>query len=679
MEITPLITPEGIKWLNIEDGNQSGPEWLRRSISLRLNNLSFKNIDTFLPNPIHTYTNIISLNISNNLLLESLPVQELCNMKNLKELHCLNCPLLISPPPEVCSLGGFEVMIFLREVVLSGTLSKSMVLFFIGNGESGKTSTLQALKSKNNLTNKIAIDKRTVGIDISSLNLMNQYDINFHVYDMAGQNIYKDTHTYFVGRRAIYLFVWKLKKITDNIEEITNNMKEMIESWVNTLQYRIPGSSILFVGTHADCVTETDIKSQSLLIQKLVLKQIEKYTSSSIPIRILNHGESLIIDSVTGRGISNLRSNIALFGKSLPWYNEPIPKSWIELEKKLEEKLYIENLKFLSWESYIDICTECGIDEILQKSCTRFMHETGKIRYFGYDIKENKNNKKKLISNNKKSSITEKIKKKISIFNDTNDDSYELISDESIKRSLNDTVFISPSWVCDVLKGVIRHDRDLLLRYFLKCNDLVMVRRVKHAISHGIIHDSIVNYLWPSKIISSSKSLSSSSLEYWNEANISENESDIWVENVIKCREDISRALSILVGFDLISLKGKKLIVPVLLKKSKIGNNLINITVNHNLIKCPYVSVYEYTGLPGGFFERIAIRMTKWSFHTDIGSNITISYLLGNIGQIQLYKSSNGNNMFSIQATSRYYFITNINFIFFLFINYICIYLKILL
>jgi GTPase SAR1 family protein len=659
MEIVPLNTPEGLNWLQIEDGNQSGPEWLRRSINLRLNNISFKNINTFLPNPIHTYTNIISLNVSNNLLLESLPVKALCNMANLKELHCLNCPLLISPPLEVCSLGGFEVMNFLREVVVSGTLSKSMVLFFIGNGESGKTSALQALKSTNNLTNKISIDKRTIGIDISSLNLMDEFDINFHIYDMAGQNIYKDTHTYFVGRRAIYLFVWKLKNITDTLEEITNSMKEMIESWVNTLQYRIPGASILFVATHADCVTEEDIKSQSLLIQQLVLEQIKKYSSTCLPIRILNNGESLIIDSISGRGISDLRSNIALFGKSLPWYDEPIPRSWVDLENKLQDKLYNDDLKFLAWDAYEDLCRDCGIDKSLQKSCTTFMHETGKIRYFGLNIKENKNRVKKLISNNRKSSLTDKIKKKISISIFSNDkggdNSYEIISDESIEKSLNDTVFISPSWVCDILKGVIRHDRDLLLRYFLKCNDLVMVRRVKHSISHGIIHDSIVNYLWPSKILSSSKSLSSSSLEYWNEANLSENESDVWVENVIKSRGDISRALSILVGFDLISLKGKKLIVPVLLKKGKVGNSLINVNGNYNLINCPYVSLYEYTGLPGGFFERISIRMTKWSFHTDIGSNITISYLLGNIGQIQLYKSSNGNSMFSIQSTSRYY------------------------
>ena len=69
------------------------------------------------------------------------------------------------------------------------------------------------------------------------------------------------------------------------------------------------------------------------------------------------------------------------------------------------------------------------------------------------------------------------------------------ITDKDVEDTLADTVYISPTWLCNVLKGVIRHDRDCLLRYFINCNDQIMIRRVKRLLICGRMHSSLAgNY-----------------------------------------------------------------------------------------------------------------------------------------------------------------------------------------
>ncbi len=60
------------------------------------------------------------------------------------------------------------------------------------------------------------------------------------------------------------------------------------------------------------------------------------------------------------------------------------------------------------------------------------------------------------------------------------------------------TVFISPGFMTDVMKGLIRHDRDSLLSFFRKTNNNLMKRRVKRFSFYGRLHEDLVPFLWPS-------------------------------------------------------------------------------------------------------------------------------------------------------------------------------------
>ena len=62
---------------------------------------------------------------------------------------------------------------------------------------------------------------------------------------------------------------------------------------------------------------------------------------------------------------------------------------------------------------------------------------------------------------------------------------------------LINTVFVNLHWIIDVLKGLIRHDRDLLLQYGETHRDPEFVRRTRRLIVHGILHPDLLIFLWP--------------------------------------------------------------------------------------------------------------------------------------------------------------------------------------
>jgi ankyrin repeat protein len=140
---------------------------------------------------------LAEIDLSNNILLEALPLPAFAALTQLKSLVCKACPQLYSPPQEICKQGGRATAEFVREVQRDGHISEYMTLFLIGDGESGKTSTMKALKSADNASERIQEDKRTVGIDISEW-APEGLEVSFRIFDLAGQAVYGKAHQYFL-------------------------------------------------------------------------------------------------------------------------------------------------------------------------------------------------------------------------------------------------------------------------------------------------------------------------------------------------------------------------------------------------------------------------------------------------------------------------------------------------
>ena len=100
-------------------------------------------------------------------------------------------------------------MVYLR-LANGGIVSITIPFILIGEGESGKTSLIKAMESGS--SPKISEDKRTVGIDMSTIDWTDMDDgFELHVKDMAGQAIYGISNQLWLVPRAVYLLVWRIK------------------------------------------------------------------------------------------------------------------------------------------------------------------------------------------------------------------------------------------------------------------------------------------------------------------------------------------------------------------------------------------------------------------------------------------------------------------------------------
>ena len=507
-------------------------------------------------------------------LIERLPINGLIEL-GLTHLNLEGCKELWTPPKEVCNQGGRATMQFLNNCKREGRPSKDMALFLLGDGEAGKTSVARALIKGH--TDRIRSDHRTIGIDV--VKWETGWGTTLAIYDLAGQSIYAKTHQIFLLRRAIYLLVWRVIQPRDHSDEDFDTIRSTIKYWLDALQNRMPGSHLMIVVTHIDEVDNATLQDQCKFVKICVDEQLKEITQAgSTNIRILGGGESIPVNSLRGDGIPELRKNLESMVKSMPWYMELLPKSWIDLSAKVEER---REERFLKWREYYQLAGNCKIVDEMVQCATVFFHETGRIRYFG-----------------------------------------DFEDEES-------AVYVSTIWMMDVMKGIIRHNRQQLIDYFKHKNNTEMLRRVHVLIVCGKLHSSILPYLWPE---------SDESREYWSfewqDSKKSTHEIDVWQKKgsssaIISNSSDMGQIIGLLEHFDLLvedtrARKGPEKIyfVPGVMPPGKVPIDKIQIDIT----ECPNRVTYEYNSIPSGAVESIIVRLIKKHPKVQFTSYMAVIY-----------------------------------------------------
>ena len=80
----------------------------------------------------------------------------------------------------------------------------------------------------------------------------------FHVWDFAGQEIYYNTHHFFLTSTAIYIIV------TDISLPIERQLERM-KFWLHSVRYYAPDAPILIIGTHGDLLVKEEEKNERML------------------------------------------------------------------------------------------------------------------------------------------------------------------------------------------------------------------------------------------------------------------------------------------------------------------------------------------------------------------------------------------------------------------------------
>jgi GTPase SAR1 family protein len=148
------------------------------------------------------------------------------------------------PGEVMCSWMG--TLKCVRELDAQGKVPCSMLrLLIIGMGEAGKTCLKQALMSDTDLSPPIATDDRTIAIDMHPSWKPDGDDLDFAVWDFAGQRGYQTGHSPFLSERCLSMLVFR----PDQGASAEVIFEEWVRPWLELLQAHSPGAHVLLVCT----------------------------------------------------------------------------------------------------------------------------------------------------------------------------------------------------------------------------------------------------------------------------------------------------------------------------------------------------------------------------------------------------------------------------------------------
>src|SRR6266568_2713622 len=301
-----------------------------------------------LPPEIMQLTNLQELYLSNT-KLKRLPT-EIGQLTGLQTLNVADIPTLQTPPPEIVARGTADIQAFLRELQESSITRYESKLLLVGEGGTGKSSLLRALRED-------AFDSNlstTHGIEVDRLKLLPQHEIILNTWEFGGQQIYHATHQFFLTKRSLYMVVWNAR---------LGVQQGRLDYWLETIKAHAPDAPMLLVATHIDERTP-DLNYQ---LYKDVYPQI------------VGH---LGVSNKNRQGIAELKAALADQASQLPLIGQPWPEKWL----RAEEVLLARPEHHIDADTYTHCCSTCEVEaDIAKGSLGNYLHDLGKILYFRDD------------------------------------------------------------------------------------------------------------------------------------------------------------------------------------------------------------------------------------------------------------------------------------------------------
>lgn len=137
----------------------------------------------------------------------------------------------------------------------------------VGKGKVGKTTLVNRILEQRNSTLERAMDfissSRTEGIQAHKWKAGANNQIQ--IWDFAGQDLFYTTHQFFLSQNSVNLILFDVKD---------QDIETELIFWLNSIQYRAPGSKVIIVGT---CIDKLESKHMHETIIKLSDKIKNKF------------------------------------------------------------------------------------------------------------------------------------------------------------------------------------------------------------------------------------------------------------------------------------------------------------------------------------------------------------------------------------------------------------------
>uniref|UniRef100_UPI0039C61B32 COR domain-containing protein n=2 Tax=unclassified Anabaena TaxID=2619674 RepID=UPI0039C61B32 len=303
-------------------------------------------------------THLQTLYLDNN-QLSSLP-GEIRQLPNLEKLDLRRNPVPI--PPEI--LGPKD------SSLLPGDLNEILDFYFrvqdpaetepiyevkfliVGEGGAGKTSLAKKIKDESYQLQ--SDEKSTEGIEVIRWHFTqpNGEDFRVNIWDFGGQEIYHQTHQFFLSKRSLYVLV------ADTRKENTD-----FYWWLNVVGLLSDNSPVIIIKNEKQD-RQCEVNERQLRGEFTNLKEV------------------LATNLDTNRGLAEIKDAIQLYISNLPHVGTPLPKLWVRVRAALEN--YSRN--YISLDEYCHLCRVNNLtDRTDMLRLSSYLHDLGVFLHFQDD------------------------------------------------------------------------------------------------------------------------------------------------------------------------------------------------------------------------------------------------------------------------------------------------------
>ncbi|OUD13050.1 COR domain-containing protein [Thioflexithrix psekupsensis] len=343
------------------------------------------------PSPLQGLTALTWLDLQNNQIQE-ITLDFLNHFQKLIELKLYGNPIK-NIPEEIFNRKYKDVLTpvrhYLEDLEKQQIQTYQAKVILIGNGRVGKTCLLKrwldktfdekepsthAIQLRHYCPEKLCKNNGNAGFLKSILNkILNLFhiknesrDIQFHIWDFGGQDIYHATHRLFMKTKAIFVLVW------DAQTEKEPEQKEADHSYRNyPLNYWL------------DYAKNLGKNSPILIVQTKKQRDGEQIPKNLAELR-QNYN---IIASIAVESSQDKHNGFTFFEQHLMEQVEKLlektctvfPKSWWDVQIQLQK--WQTSKKTLSLTEFNKLCQKFGLDNEHASSVLSYLHHSGVVFY----------------------------------------------------------------------------------------------------------------------------------------------------------------------------------------------------------------------------------------------------------------------------------------------------------
>ncbi|QLE57490.1 leucine-rich repeat domain-containing protein [Nostoc sp. TCL26-01] len=318
----------------------------------------FNNQLSSLPPEIFQLTDLQTLDLYNN-QLSSLP-SEIRQLPNLNKLDLRGNPVPI--PPEILGSKELyrdpgdvqEILDFyfrVQDPAETEPLYEAKFLI-VGEGGAGKTSL--AKKIPDEAYKLQPNEQSTEGIEVIRWHFTQPdgKDFRVNIWDFGGQEIYHQTHQFFLSKRSLYALV------ADDRRENTD-----FYWWLKVVELLSYNSPVLIIKNEKqdrNCeVNERQLRGEFTNLEKVLTTNLS-----------------------TNRGLSAIKDAIKQYISRLPHVGTPLPKLWVRVRAAIEN--YSRN--YISLEEFYNLCRVNHLtDRQDMLRLSSYLHDLGVCLHFQDD------------------------------------------------------------------------------------------------------------------------------------------------------------------------------------------------------------------------------------------------------------------------------------------------------